>query len=403
MDFEISNRLQTIIGMIDEFVDKELIPLEPEFMNKDFKQMLPVLEEKRKMVKQMELWAPNHPREYGGLALDLVEHALVSEALGRSPLGHYVFGCQAPDAGNIEILHLHGSDEQKEKYLRPLVEGKIRSCFAMTEVDMPGSNPVMLETTAVKDGNDYVINGHKWYTTAADGAAFAIVMAVTNPEEQPYLRASMIIVPTDAPGFDLVRNIPVMGHKRSDYFSHGEIVFRSCRVQQKNLLGHEGHGFVIAQERLGPGRIHHCMRWLGICKRAFDLMCVRANERVISLDGRTLATRQIIQSWIAESAAEIQAARLMTLHAAWKIEKIGTKEARDDISLIKFVVANTMQRVVDRALQVHGGLGMTDDTILAFFYRHERAARIYDGADEVHKVSVARRILRKYDSKRPQV
>jgi len=187
-----------------------------------------------------------------------------------------------------------------------------------------------------------------------------------------------------------------MGHEGSDYASHAEILFQSCRVTQKNLLGNEGHGFIIAQERLGPGRIHHCMRWIGICQRAFDLMCQRANERMIAKDGRTLATRQIIQSWVAESAAEIQAARLMTLHAAWKIDNLGASEARDEISAIKFVVANTMQRVVDRALQVHGGLGMTDDTILAFYFRHERAARIYDGADEVHKVSLAKRILKKY-------
>lgn len=396
MDFTISEKMTTILGMINEFVDKELIPLEPEFVTTEFRDMLPALEEKRRMVKQMELWGPNHPRELGGMGLTMLEHGLVSEALGRTPLGHYVFGCQAPDAGNIEILHLHGNQEQKKKYLEPLVAGTMRSCFSMTEVDMPGSNPVMLETTAIKDGDDYVINGHKWYTTAADGSAFSIVMAVTNPEAPSYLQASMIIVPTDAPGFNLVRNIPVMGHEGSDYASHAEILYQNCRVPQSNLLGPEGHGFIMAQERLGPGRIHHCMRWLGICSRAFDLMCRRANERVIAPNGKTLATRQTVQNWVAESAAEIQAARLLTLYAAWRIDTVGAKEARDDISIIKWVVANTMNSVVDRALQVHGGLGMTDDTILAFFYRHERAARIYDGADEVHKTSFARRVLKRY-------
>ncbi len=399
MDFSVSDKMKTILGMIDEFVDKELIPLEPEFMAKPARSLLPAIEEKRKMVKQMELWAPNHPKEYGGMELDLIEHALVSEALGRSPLGHFVFGCQAPDAGNIEILHQFGTDEQKEKYLPPLVDGKIRSCFSMTEVELPGSNPVMMDTTAVKDGDDYVINGQKWYTSSADGAAFAIVMAVTNPEAGPYLQASMIIVPTDTAGFNLVRNIPVMGHAGEGYFSHGEILYQNCRVPQKNLLGQQGHGFVIAQERLGPGRIHHCMRWVGICNRAFDLMVARARDRIIA-PNRKLATKQIIQSWIAECAADIQAARLMVLHAAWMIEKVGKKEARNEISLIKFVVANTMQKIIDRALQVHGGLGMTDDTILAFFYRHERAARIYDCADEVHKISVAKRILKGYEGKR---
>jgi len=396
MDFSISDKMKTILEMVNEFVDRELIPLEPEFNSKGFREMLPVIREKQEKVRQMELWAPNFPEDCGGLGLSLLEHGLLSEALGRTPLGHFVFWCQAPDAGNVEILHMHATDEQREKYLYPLVAGDIRSCFAMTEVDMPGSNPVLLETTAEKDGDDYVINGHKWYTSSADGADFAIVMAVTNPEAPDYTQASMIIVPTDAPGFNLVRNIPVMGHAGEDYFSHGEILFQSCRVPQANLLGKEGHGFVIAQERLGPGRIHHCMRWLGICQRSFELMCRRANSRQITKDGKPLASRQIIQSWISESAAEIQAARLMTLHAAWKIDNEGAKAARHDISMIKFMVANTMQRVVDRALQVHGGLGMTDDTILAFFFRHERAARIYDGADEVHKVSLAKRILREY-------
>ena len=398
MDFSISQKMQTIIGMIGEFVDKELIPLEPEFMNRPFVEMLPVLEEKRGLVRQMELWAPPHPPEYGGMGLDLVEFALVSESLGRSPLGHYVFGCHAPDAGNIEILHKYGTEDQKEKYLRPLVEGKIRSCFSMTEVDMPGSNPVMLETTAVKDGNEYVINGQKWYTSAADGARIAVVMAVTNPDAPPYLQASMLIVPTDTPGFNLVRNISIMGHQGSDWASHAEILYQSCRVPRENLLGPEGQGFVIAQERLGPGRIHHCMRWIGICNRAFALMCSRAQHRVIS-PGKTLAGKQIIQAWIAECAADIQAARLMVLHAAWKMQHVGVREAREEISLIKFFVADVLQKVVDRALQAHGGLGMSDDTIIAFFYRFERAARIYDGVDEVHKISVAKRILREYEHK----
>jgi alkylation response protein AidB-like acyl-CoA dehydrogenase len=223
-------------------------------------------------------------------------------------------------------------------------------------------------------------------------------MAVTDPEAPSHRRASMILVPSDTPGFNLVRNIPVMGHEGKGYFSHGEILYQNCRVPQRNLLGEEGAGFAIAQSRLGPGRIHHCMRWIGICNRVFDLMCARALERPIA-PGRQLSSQHLIQAWIAESAAEIQAARLMVLHAAWKIEQVGAKAARKEISLIKFVVANTLQRVIDRALQVHGGLGMTDDTMIAFFYRHERAARIYDGADEVHKLSVARQILKGYENK----
>jgi alkylation response protein AidB-like acyl-CoA dehydrogenase len=400
MDFTVTEKMRTILAMINEFVEKELIPLEPVMLSRPAVELIPLVMEKRRMVKRMELWAPCHPASYGGMGLNLTEHALVSEALGRTPLGHLTFGCQAPDVGNIEILHMFGTPAQKEKYLRPLVAGDIRSCFSMTEVNLAGSNPVMMDTTAIKDGNHWVINGQKWYTSSADGARFAIVMAKTNPEAGPYLQASMIIVPCDTPGFNMVRNIPVMGHSGGDYFSHAEILYQNCRVPQENLLGPQGHGFVIAQERLGPGRIHHCMRWIGICNRAFDLMCARARDRIMSPDGRTLATKQIIQAWIAECAAEIQAARLMVLHAAWKIEKQGAKSARKEISLIKFKVANVMQSVVDRALQVHGGLGMTDDTILAFFFRHERAARIYDGADEVHKVSVAKQILKGFEGKR---
>jgi alkylation response protein AidB-like acyl-CoA dehydrogenase len=392
MDFQISERMEAALGLIREFVDRELVPMETAFLTKPFRTLLPELEKKRAMVKQMGLWAPGHPQELGGMGLDLVDLGLVSEALGRTPLGHFVFGCHAPDAGNVEILHLYGTPEQKARWLEPLVDGRIRSCFSMTEVEMPGSNPVMMETTAVKDGDDYVINGQKWYTTAADGAEFAIVMAITDPEAPPHRRASMIIVPCDTPGFDLVRNINVMGHTGDDYFSHAEILYHSCRVPQSNLLGPEGAGFVIAQERLGPGRIHHCMRWIGVCHRAFELMCQRAVSRRIS-PTETLADKDIVRAWVAECHAEIQAARMLTLHTAWKIDRHGWKAARQDISMIKFVVAGTMQRVVDRALQVHGGLGMTDDTLLAFFFRHERAARIYDGPDEVQKLSLARRIL----------
>jgi alkylation response protein AidB-like acyl-CoA dehydrogenase len=402
MDFSLSDEMQTILGMIDEFVRKELIPLEQPFLRSGFRTLLPEIEKKRAMVKQMGLWAPAHPQELGGMGLGLVNLGLVSEALGGTPLGHFVFGCHAPDAGNIEILHRYGSREQMERWLRPLVAGEIRSCFSMTEVELPGSNPVMMDTTAVKEGDDYVINGQKWYTTAADGAEFAVVMAITNPEAPPHQRASMIIVPTDTPGFDLVRNISVMGHSGEDWASHAEILYHSCRVPQSNLLGSEGHGFAIAQERLGPGRIHHCMRWIGICNRAFDLMCKRANSRTIA-PGKVLGDRDIVRSWIADSAAEINAARLMTLHTAWRIERFGWRAARQDISMIKFTVANTMQRVVDRARQVHGGLGMTDDTLLAFFFRHERAARIYDGADEVHKISLAKRIMRDHAARSESV
>jgi acyl-CoA dehydrogenase len=396
MDFTVSEEMETMLGMVREFVDSELVPIEQQMLHGDAASLAEMVAHAQDRVRQMGLWAPNHPVEFGGLGLSMVNHGLLSEALGRSPLGHTVFGVQAPDAGNIEILHTHATPEQRERWLAPLVAGEIRSCFSMTEPETAGSNPVLLETTAVKDGDDYVINGQKWFTSSADGAAFAIVMAVTDPEAPPYQRASMIIVPTDTPGFNLVRNVSVMGHAGSGHASHAEVLYQSCRVPQTNLLGPEGGGFVIAQERLGPGRIHHCMRWLGIASRAFDMMCARANERVITPDGETLADRQIIQHWAAELDAEIRGARLQTLHAAWMIDQHGAKAARDEIAAIKFSVANTMLKAVDTAIQVHGALGVTDDTILSYWYRHERAARIYDGADEVHKTSLGRRILRRY-------
>ena len=398
MDFDVSEEMTTILEMARSFVDAEVVPLEGEMLHGDAAALERGVERAQRKVREMGLWAPNHPVEFGGLGLSMVDHGLLSEVLGRSPLGHVVFGVQAPDAGNIEILHAHATVEQRERFLRPLVEGKIRSCFSMTEPEMPGSNPVMMATTAVKDGDDYVINGQKWFTSSADGADFAIVMAVTDPDAPPYQRASMIIVPTDTPGFDLVRNISVMGDAGHGRASHAEILYHSCRVPQANLLGEEGNGFVIAQERLGPGRIHHCMRWLGIAGRSFDMMCERANARVITPDGETLAGRQVIQHWVAELDAEIRGARLQTLHTAWMIDRYGASAARDEISAIKFSVAATMLHAVDKAIQVHGALGVTDDTVLSHWYRHERAARIYDGADEVHKTTLGRRILRRYAS-----
>lgn len=395
MDFAISDKMKTVLEMIREFMAKEIYPLEPHFLFKKFRDMWPEVQKKREMVKKMELWGPQLPKELGGMGLTLMEHALVSEELGRSPIGHVIFGCQAPDAGNIEILHKYAGPEQKAKYLMPLANGEIRSCFSMTEPELAGSNPIDMNTTAVKDGDHWVINGHKWFTSSADGSKFAIVMAITNPDASPYQRASMIIVPTDTPGFNLIRNISVMGHAGDDYASHGEIMYQNCRVPLSNLLGPEGQGFVIAQDRLGPGRIHHCMRWIGICQRSFEMLCKRSAERKVG-GGKYLAEKQIVHAWIAESRADINAARLMILHAAWKIETEGLYAAREEVSLIKFFVAPIMQKVIDRAIQVHGGLGVSDDTILSHFYRGERASRIYDGPDEVHKVVVAKRILRNY-------
>ena len=388
--------LSAALEKIRAFIRDEVLPLETDFLHRPFRELLPVLREKRNQVKALSLWAPHLPREYGGLGFTLSEFARISEELGRTPLGHYLFNCQAPDVGNMEILMEFGTPEQKETWLLPLARGEMRSCFSMTEPDYPGSNPAWMDTQALKDGGDYVINGRKWFTSAADGAAFAIVMAITNPEaESPYARASQIIVPTNTPGFVRVRNTPIMGEAGEDYVSHSEIAYRDCRVPQQNLLGQESKGFEIAQKRLGPGRIHHCMRWIGICERAFDMMCHRAATRLLAPE-KPLGTRQFVHEWIAESRAEINASRLLVLQAAEKIEQEGSRAAREEISLIKFYVANVLQRVLDRAIQAHGALGLTDDLVLSYWYRHERAARIYDGPDEVHKSAVARIYLKKH-------
>lgn len=395
--FDITLKARAVLQRMDEFVREEVVPLEALLLNHDYEALEQALVEVRDKARQAGLWLPQIPLEYGGLGLSLLEHGFASEVLGRSPLGHYACNCQAPDAGNMEILIEHGTPEQKERFLTPLLAGEVRSCFSMTEPENPGSNPTWMTTTAVQDGNDYVINGHKWFTSAAEGAAFAIVMAVTNPEAGRHQQASMIMVPAETAGFCLVENISVMGERGHGWASHAEIRYEDCRVPQSNRLGEEGMGFAIAQHRLGPGRIHHCMRWIGICERAFELLCRHAVGREIA-PGRPLAGQQAIQNWAAESRAAIDAARLLVLYTAAKIDRQGAYAARDEISLIKFHVADVLQQVLDRAIQVHGALGMTDKTPLAYWYRHERAARIYDGPDEVHKWSVAKRIFQRYQS-----
>ena len=393
-----SERLKEIYPKVKIFVEQELFPIEMELLSLPFNKAAVILQEKREKAKQVGLWAPYLPEQYGGLGLSMIEFAQVSELMATTPFGHYVFNCQAPDIGNMELMHKHAGAELKEKFLQPLMKGDIRSCFSMTEPEYAGSNPVNMGTTALREGDEYVINGHKWFTTAADGASFAIVMANTNNNASLYERASMIIVPTNTEGFHLKRNISVMGEAGEGYHSHGEIEYINCRVPAANLIGKEGSGFLLAQERLGPGRIHHCMRWVGICERAFQLMCKRAVERDMG-DGSKLGQKQTIQNWIAESRAEINAARYMVLHAAHKMDTDGNKAARNEISAIKFFVADILMKVLDRAIQSHGALGITDDTLLSFWYRHERGARIYDGPDEVHKTSVAKAILKEYGLK----
>ena len=388
--------MDNYLDKISQIVEEDILSLEHDFLMNGFGHVLPQLNECRKKVKEQGLWTPYLSDQYGGMGLTLVEFAAVSELLGKTPLGHYCFNSQAPDIGNIELLKDHASDQLKSEFLQPLISGEIRSCFGMTEPQRPGSNPTWMDTRAVRDGDDYVINGNKWFTSAADGASICVVMAVTDPEaENKYERASMFVVPVDNPGFEIVRNIPVMGDVGEGYMSHGEIRLTDCRISASNIIGKEGEGFILAQERLGPGRIHHCMRWIGICERAVALMCARASSRELS-PNKFLSEKQTIQNWISESAAKIYGARLMVLDCAKKIEAYQTKGARKEISMIKFHVADILMNVLDKAIQVHGALGMTEYTPLSFWYRHERGSRIYDGADEVHKSFVARSILKDY-------
>jgi alkylation response protein AidB-like acyl-CoA dehydrogenase len=389
-----SATLLDLVSRYQAFLKEFIYPIEKEIIYGSFKSYLPKLRELRELAKSKGLFTPHLSKDEGGLGLSLPEFARVSEILGTSPLGHYVFNCNAPDIGNMELMHQFASPFLKETFLKPLQRGDIRSCFAMTEPEHAGSNPIHMSTTAVLEGDEYVINGHKWFTSSADGAHFTIVMAITNPEaENVYQRASMILVPLDNPGFRLIRNISIMGDAGEDYMSHGEVEFTNCRVPKSYLIGEEGQGFTLAQVRLGPGRIHHCMRWIGICERALGLMCDRAMSRELN-PGKFLSGQQTIQNWIAESAAEIKASRLLVLHTAEKIEKEGAKAAKEDISTIKFFVSDVLMKVLDRAIQVHGALGITDDTLLSFWYRHERGARIYDGPDEVHKSVLAKSILK---------
>jgi acyl-CoA dehydrogenase len=343
-------------------------------------------------VRELGLWAPHIPPDAGGSGTGFLDYAYLNEYIGRSFFGQLVFGCQAPDAGNGEILHMFGTDDQKERWLHPLVAGQIRSFFSMTEPEVPGSDPTTLRTRAVREGDDWVIDGHKWFSSSAEGAAFGIVMAVTDPDAGPHARATQIIVPADTPGVEIVRPIVVMGHAGKGWSTHCEVRYANVRVPVSNTLGAEGAGFLIAQKRLGPGRIHHVMRWLGQMQRAFDLMCEYSLSRQTSTG--PLSDKQTIQNWIADSYAEIQACRFMTLDAAHKID--AGDEARVEVSAIKFYAARVLNDVIDRAVQVHGARGLTDETPLANMLMHARSGRIYDGPDEVHRQVVAKRILKAF-------
>jgi acyl-CoA dehydrogenase len=392
-DFSTEPEFEEKLRWMRDFVREEVFPLEVlDVDDQTFQRIVRSLQEK---VKKQGLWAAHLPPELGGQGFGQVKLGLMHEIDGMSPWAPIVFGNQAPDSGNSEVLAHFGTPDQKDRWLLPLLDGKVRSGFSMTEPMHAGSDPVQMSTTALLEGDRWVINGHKWFTSNGMIADFLIVMAVTDPDAPPYERASMFLVPTDTPGVKRLRNIPTMAgeHERFGY-GHSEILYEDVEIPEENIIGKVGQGFQIAQLRLGPGRIHHCMRWLGQARRAFDMLCERALQR--EAFGGPLAQKQTVQNWIADSAAEMQAARLMTLQAAWVIDQQGAPAARREIGLIKFYGARVLHDVIDRALQLHGSLGYSSDMPLEEMYRHARAARLYDGPDEVHRQSVARNILRDY-------
>jgi acyl-CoA dehydrogenase len=396
VDFNPSPRVEELRERIRAFLDAHVYPVEMEALQALDDEVRPgvpypqILVEIRERARSEGLWNLFMGDERYGPGLLNWEYGLLCEEMGRSPaIAGMAFNCAAPDTGNMEILAEHGTDAQKERWLQPLLDGEIRSCFSMTEPEVSGSDPTTLQTTAVLEDGEWVINGHKWFTSGAVGADVAIAMVVTDPDAHRYARASMILVPIDNPGFDLVRPVPVMGHSGGP--GHCEIRYTDCRVPEANLLGPRQAGFAIAQDRLGPGRIHHCMRAIGTCERAIEMMCRRANTR--ETHGGKLASKQFIQDFVAKSRMETDQARLLTLLAAWRMDTEGKKAARREISMIKVVAANVVMDVLDRAIQTHGALGMSDDTPLAGMWRFSRMLKVADGPDEVHKMVIARREL----------
>jgi acyl-CoA dehydrogenase len=392
-DFSTEPEFEEKLEWMRGFVREEIIPLET--LDLDWETFNRITAPMKEEVKARGLWAAHLPPELGGGGFGQVKLGLMHEILGECRYAPGVFGNQAPDSGNAELLAIGGTPEQKERWMYPLLRGELRSAFSMTEPGA-GADPTMLSTRAVLDGDEWVINGHKWFSSNGSIADFLIVMAVTDPDVSPYQGSSMFIVPVDTPGVNILRDIPVMDHPLVGGLDggHAEIIYTDVRVPTENLVGNPGDGFRLAQQRLGPGRIHHAMRWLGQSKRAFDMLCERAVSR--HAHGSRLADKQMVQDWVATSAAEMQAARLLTLHAAWRMDQVGAANARVEIAMIKYWGAKVLHDVIDRAIQVHGSLGFSADLPLEQMYRSARAARIYDGPDEVHKESVARRILRGY-------
>jgi acyl-CoA dehydrogenase len=397
-DFSTDPEFQAHLDWMNAFVRAEIWPLETLYEDLGWEGFQRAIEPLQAQVKARGLWAAHLDPELGGQGFGQVKLGLMHEILGTSPIAPFAFGNAAPDSGNSEIIALAGTPEQKDRYLHPLLAGDLKSAFSMTEPHTAGSDPTLLKTSAVKDGDHWVINGHKWFSSNGSIADFLIVMAVTDPDARPHQRASMFVVDAGTPGIQIVRDVATMDHPHDGYGrygNHAEIRYEDVRVPAQALLGAQGAGFLIAQQRLYPGRIHHCMRWLGVAHRAFDMLCERSLYRYAH--GSTLSKHESVQNWIADSAAEMQAARLMTLHAAWKMDTQGVIAARQDIAMIKYYGAKVLHDVIDRAIQAHGALGYSTDLPLEAMYRSARAARIYDGPDEVHRASVARQVLRGYE------
>jgi acyl-CoA dehydrogenase len=407
MDFELSARAQDHLGRLRDFMDSHIYPAEPVYaaqrqaLRADGREheVPPVVEELKVEARKRGLWNLFLPdAEDPAHGLSVTDYASLAEVTGRSPsLAPEAINCAAPDTGNMEVLHLFGTPEQKERWLRPLLDGEIRSCFGMTEPEVASSDARNISTRIERDGDDYVINGHKWWISgsADPRCKIMILMGKTDPDGHPYLQQSMILVPLDTPGVEIVRPLPVFGY--SDQHGHCEIRLTDVRVPVSNLVGEEGGGFAIAQARLGPGRIHHCMRAIGMAERALELMCERAVSRVAF--GKELAQQGVIQEWIAESRMAIDQVRLLTLKTAWLIDRHGPKGARKEVAAIKVVAPRVALEVVDKAIQVHGAAGVSDDTPLAGMWAALRTLRLADGPDEVHVRSVARTELAPYLSK----
>ncbi|MCG8656798.1 acyl-CoA dehydrogenase family protein [Yimella sp. NH-Cas1] len=399
--FEPSERGQEYREKLLSFMDEYVYPAESVYHEQmvtsgDVNHHPQVLEDLKAEARDRGLWNLFHPHKEWGPGLSNLDYAHLAEVMGRSiELAPEATNCNAPDTGNMEVLTLFGTDEHKEKWLKPLLDGKIASAFAMTEPAVASSDATNIETQMVADGDEYVINGRKWWTSNAlhKNCKVLIVMGKTDPSAEKHRQQSMMVVPLDTPGVKVVRGLPVFGYQ--DREGHAEVIFEDVRVPKSALLAGEGDGFMISQARLGPGRIHHCMRAIGVAERALDLMIDRAQSRVTF--GQPIANRSNIQDWIAESRMEIEMARLLTLKAAYLMDTVGNKGARTEISAIKVVAPNVALKVIDRAIQVHGGGGVSDDFPLAKMYAHMRTLRLADGPDEVHKMTIARQELRRRD------